>query len=405
LERNSIYYYQRNLNGKWEDPIEFKTHDPDNFRFVFLGDPQIGASRNLISGKKSLTDDEGLRNDAFNWNMTIYNSYEFANEPSLILSAGDNADSGQSPGDDKKSEENIKIDLLRQEREYSTLLLPQIMQKVPFASAIGNHESFTPTFRYHFNTPHSYKVESDNFIKGFQSSITPGYNYFFKYNNVLIVVLESNYSTEEQYREVIENAITTYPETDWRIGLFHHDIYSNGYGHSTEPRVMDLRKWLTPMLDKYDFDLVINGHDHVYVATHFVTSDKNSKNGYSFNKIERNKVYNDPKGTLYLTANCSTGNKLYRLIDPFDFVYYSNQTYTSTFGVLDFKKENGKTQMRITTYEVDTFNVTDGTYIFEKIAKELPKTTTTITTKTTTTTTTNVVTSTPEEKVKKKKKK
>jgi len=407
LEPNSTYYYQRNLNGNWEESIEFKTHDPYNFRFIFLGDPQIGASHNVLSIDKYIDDDESLRNDAFNWNMTIYNSYSKANEASLILSAGDNTDSGQSPSDRDilRYPDELEYDLIKQEKEYSSLLLPELMQKVPFASAVGNHESFTASFRYHFNTPNSLEVESNNQIPGYDyASVTPGYSYFFKYNNVLIIVLESNYGTEEQYETLLEKACSTYPGVDWRIALFHHDIYSNGFNHSEEERVLLLRQWLTKLLYKNKIDLVINGHDHIYSASHFISYDINNSNQYKYNitEIERNKIYKDHKGTMYITANSSTGSKLYKTKDyDMGYLYFYNQTYSSTFGILDFKNENGKVQMKITSYEVDTYNITDGPYIFEKDANEISFNTTTTTTTTTTTakksmTTTINIISTPE---------
>lgn len=48
IERNSVYYYQRYINKIWENPVEFKTNDPDNFNFIFVGDPQIGGSNDRI---------------------------------------------------------------------------------------------------------------------------------------------------------------------------------------------------------------------------------------------------------------------------------------------------------------------------------------------------------------------
>ena len=45
---NSTYYYQVKLNGEWQQAQEYKTGDPDNFSFMFVGDPQIGASKGQV---------------------------------------------------------------------------------------------------------------------------------------------------------------------------------------------------------------------------------------------------------------------------------------------------------------------------------------------------------------------
>ncbi|OUM64837.1 Non-catalytic module family DOC2, partial [Piromyces sp. E2] len=362
LRRKSTYYYQRNLNGNWESPIKFNTYDPDNFKFIFVGDPQIGGSNNrlsVINKTKSLTVPEGTRNDAFNWNVTITNSFAFTREPSLLLSAGDQADSDCYEMNDENH--------YNQETQYSAFLLPELMKTIPSATAVGNHESFTENYRHHFNLPHAYTTPEYTQVKDF-NGVVPGYSYFFKYNNVLVVVLETNYNNCDDFENVIENAVKKYPDTDWRIAMFHHDIYGNGYIHSKEEYITQyLRPCLTDMFDDYEFDLVINGHDHVYSASHFISFSQKMYDPYKIDQIEKGKVYKDFKGTLYITANCSTGSKLYGFTDDIpDYIQYYNQTFSATFGVLDFKKEGEKLSLSVTSYDVDTLKVTDGPYIFER---------------------------------------
>jgi hypothetical protein len=369
LKRNKTYYYRRSLNGEWESSVKFKTYDPDNFNFIFVGDPQIGGASNHISVKdlySPLTVEEGTRNDAFNWNMTVYDSFKFSREPSVYLSAGDQADTDLHrafSSDPYKSQEEYDLDDYRQEVEYSAFLLPELLKTIPSATAVGNHDSFTENFRHHFNTPNSY-------LNPEYTDIIPGYNYFFKFNNVLVVVLETNYGTCDDFTNVISKAIKKYPSTDWRIAMFHHDIYGNGEYHSQDPQITEvLRPCLTKLLYRNEFDLAISGHDHVYSASHFVTYDKESEKGYAVNEIKKGNVYKNPKGTFYLTANCSTGSKLYTFIDKKpSYIYHYKQTFSSTFGILEFKKESGKVRLTINSYEVGTNKVTDGPYIFEKTA-------------------------------------
>jgi hypothetical protein len=353
LEPNSVYYYQRKLNNKWEDPVKFNTFDPDNFKFIFLGDPQIGGSigRHHYHSSDYFDYAEAIRNDAFNWNITIFNSIKFTKTPSLILSAGDQAD---TMGDD-----------ITQEQQYSGLLLPELIKTIPFAPTLGNHEVFSESFRRHFNVPHPYipkKYDDLDYV--------PAYNYYFKYNNVLVVVLESNHNSCHDCEIVMAKAVDKYPNTDWRIALFHHDIYGNGATHS-QGDAKKLRPCLTGLFDIYKFDLVINGHDHVYTTTKFINYNNSNKKSYTLSEIKEGVTNKNPKGTFFITANCSSGSKFLDFTDKtLDYVFNSTQTFTSTFGVLDFKKESGKVKMIINIHEVETFKTIDGPFIFEKDAKE-----------------------------------
>ncbi|OUM66243.1 carbohydrate-binding module family 1 protein [Piromyces sp. E2] len=325
----------------WEPAIKYKTGNSDDFSFIFVGDPQIGGSSNRYSPlhkDRKVNLEEGIRNDAYNWNVTIVKSFEYINNkynqnPSLLMSAGDQADTmNQLKNDDE---------YISQEKEYSAFLLPELLKNIPSAITVGNHEHYTDTWGKHFNTPHPQTDISYN-------ATIPGYNYFFKYNNVLVVVLEtSHYRDCVDFNKTVTNAIKTYPHTDWRIAMFHHDIYSNGRIHShSDDTIAALRPCLSSLLYNNKFDFVINGHDHVYVASNFVTyDDKNEKHGVI--EISTDTVYENPDGTLYITANCATG------IIKFD----------------NNKNNNGKTRLEVSNIEVETFNILDGPYIFEKQMK------------------------------------
>jgi len=359
LERESIYYYKRKLNGQWEDEIyEFKTYNQDNFSFIYVGDPQIGGSKERVSiadFTQKMGPQLATRNDAFNWNMTVYNAIDFVKEPSVLLSVGDQIEN--------ECFDLIDDEIYVQETQYSAFLLPRLMQSIPTAAAVGNHEVISLGFKNHFNSPNSYLTPVEKYH-------TPGYNYFFKYNNVLVVVLETNYSYCDDFREVLRQAHAKYPNTDWRIAMFHHNIYGNGKYHSQDIYITDvLRPCLTELLSYYKFDIALNGHDHVYTASYFISYSDNTK-GYVREEIKQNTVYNNPKGTFYITANCSTGSKLYGFIDKeMDYVYNYGQNYLSAFGVLNFSKEDGMVKLSISSYDVDTLNPVDEEYIIQKPAK------------------------------------
>ena len=54
--------------------------------------------------------------------------------------------------------------------------------------------------------------------------------------------------------------------------MFHQDIYGSGYDHSDSDGIV-LRTQLTPVIDKYDIDAVLQGHDHTYSRTYQISSD------------------------------------------------------------------------------------------------------------------------------------
>jgi len=397
IEPHSNYYYQRKMNGKWESAIAFSTYDAKNFKFVFMGDPQIGGSHNHYTRSNgytyTLSQEEATRNDAFNWKRALDRSVKFAQNPSLVFTIGDQAD---------MSNANRMEDLIAQESQYSAYLYPPLMQQVPIVNCVGNHEKNTENYRNHFNVPHPYldfQFKNDWVSAGFSQGWTPGYSYYLKYNNVLVVSLETNYHTCTDFQRVMQEATTAYPEADWRIAIFHHDIFGIGYTHSQQTDIMKYRKCLTRLFTDYAFDLVINAHDHVYTTSHFIkyvnrsgdienfddytqlfktnenldhkTMVNNLGEGfYEVTEVKEEVVNENPKGTLYITANCSSGSKYlnFETINK-EYVYNFKQTFTSTFGILDFKKEKDTVTLTIDVYETETYKKVDGPFILQKKAK------------------------------------
>jgi len=362
LEHNSEYYYQRKLNGKWEKSVKFNTYDDKNFNFIFFGDPQIGGSHGRLSKgnhyRRVVSQEESNRNDAFNWNRAVVRAFNFTKTPSVLISAGDQID--ESCNFEKDDYED---QIVNAESQYSGFLYPELMKHIVSATCVGNHEQNIGSFGRHFNVPNPLK---DSSITKKFGGWYPGYNYFFKYNNVLVVVLETNFNTDDDYKRIFKNAIMKYPETDWRIALFHHDIFGNGVTHSQSDS-LSRRDTILSLISSYKFDLVINGHDHVYTTSKYVTYDISDPRNYKINEIDVNEPNKTFKGTLFVTANCATGAKYLDILkDNLDYVYNSTQSYTATFGVIDFAQKNRKVQLSLTTYEVETYNVVDGPYKFEK---------------------------------------
>ncbi len=91
---------------------------------------------------------------------------------------------------------------------------------------------------------------------------------------------------------------------DWVIVYFHYPPYSSGPSY---PGFTDIRSGLTPILERYQVDLVLNGHDHIYQRTFPL------HNG-SITSTDPD-IYTDPDGIIYVVTG-GGGRSLYGLGSP-----------------------------------------------------------------------------------------
>ena len=119
--------------------------------------------------------------------------------------------------------------------------------------------------------------------------------------------------------------------------------------------------------DRYDIDVVLQGHDHTYSRTYQLQSDgqahdKFAKTENTANYAKENNCYEivdttkggtvvNPKGTVYLEANSATGSKFYNLITAKqDFISERSQTWTPTYSVVKVTDK----KFSVTTYDATT---------------------------------------------------
>ena len=116
---------------------------------------------------------------------------------------------------------------------------------VRFRATLGNHDIRTDGGRPELNEP----------AFGFE-----GRNYVFSRGGVRFVMADSNNMNFEWLR----SALTPEPTDRWTVVAFHHPVYATGeYGPTPgfTPR-------LPRMFSRKGVDLVLNGHEHQYSATH-----------------------------------------------------------------------------------------------------------------------------------------
>ena len=118
---------------------------------------------------------------------------------------------------------------------------PLLDAGVKFYAALGNHDAREQRFYKLFNMDGKlyYSVKP-----------TADVRFFF---------LESTYPVPEQIQWV-ENELKN-SNSDWKIAVFHHPLYSSGKYHGSDLR---LREVLEPLFLKYNVSVVFNGHDHIY---------------------------------------------------------------------------------------------------------------------------------------------
>lgn len=366
LKENTTYYYQVMKDGEWSDTYTYQTKSFSDFSFLYVGDPQIGASG----------DDES---DAASWN-DVLNQATTQHNVSFMVSAGDqiNNTEGDSEG------------------QYAGYLGATALRSLPVATTIGNHDSKNSNYSYHFNYPNSQFGAS----RGYRLGVTnAGTDYYYSYGDVLFIVLDTNNYNCATHENVIRKAIKSNPDAKWRVVTFHQDIYGAAKDHSDSDGMV-LRTQLTPLMDKYNIDVVLQGHDHTYSRTYQLSGDgedhikyssdgsidgtiKYDKNNSTYQK-ENSSCYEvksdvvggtveNPEGTVYFEANSATGSKYYELYNASqDYIAEKSQTYTPTYSVVSVTDDT----FSVTTYDYTTGEpvVGSSTYTIKKTEKqeELP---------------------------------
>jgi len=148
---------------------------------------------------------------------------------------------------------------------------------------VGNHDQAlgneAASFRKHFTVPGN----------GAGGKTTPGTTYSFNYGNVHFVVLntESNLADQKVW---LENDLKNNKQK-WIIVSMHKGVYGQG-GKSAF-----FDAWAS-ILDSYEVDLVLNGHDHVYVRTYPMRHDQKTAGGTIYLQTGGSGIKQGAKGAM-----------------------------------------------------------------------------------------------------------
>ena len=154
--------------------------------------------------------------------------------------------------------------------KYWTLVhtdLDSIIQSTPVIAITGNHEYLKNTVRtiderFAYTFPYFIDKTDDNLV------------YTFSYKNARFVLLDSNrepWFIWEQ-RQLLAKILASSTE-QFKIVMLHHPVYSN----KGKLNQIVLRWMLEPILNKYDVDLVLQGHEHTYARNSHKNNQGKSK--------------------------------------------------------------------------------------------------------------------------------
>lgn len=308
LEENKEYMYRfyNGDSGEKSAIRRFETNNNGETNFIAVADPQLGASGNL-------------EEDNAGWQNTVNQMDQLNKDPDFLLSLGDQVN---EPWDEKA---------------YSGFIEAKGMENFTVVPTLGNHDRANKAFSQHFNLPN---LQDDG--KNLASS-----NFYYTHNDTLFVSLNSESLDFKGHEETLRRAIedTKSQDPKWIVGLTHRNPYSAGK-HSDTLATKNRRNHIAPLMEKYNVDLVLGGHDHSYSRSH-VMKGKEPQVQWDENG-EAPQSYTNPDGTVYVTLNSSSGSKFYELDGEKDYAAKSIQDNKPTFSKVNIKDS----YIEVITYHV-----------------------------------------------------
>jgi len=325
LKPGSSYQYAVSSDGTtWSDVYDFKVPAATGpFKFAVIADPQLHATTwDALNRYSPQTNTTGQYVTSVNTNTTGAGWLEtmvkiVAKGVSFIASGGDQVDA--SGGN---------------ETEYNLFFNPPGLRSLPFAPVSGNHDNHLH-FNYHYNVP--------NITETGTSGAEVGRNYYYKYNNILFVVLDTAPYPGSQsaaapyitrYRAVLTAATNAHPAStyDWLI-VQHHKSTASVADHLADRDIQYyVEAGFETLMSEFNVDFVLAGHDHVYARSYPLSGrggGKVSVPNKTFNPASGS-TWHNPGAPVYLTFTTGSGLKYYAVrADP-----------TSVYGNTLYVKDN-----------------------------------------------------------------
>lgn len=327
--------------GWWSDVGTFEMADnSDSFTFFHMSDTQSGTPKQYETFAE-----------------VADTAFELYPDAKFIMHTGDVVDSG------KNFEQWNWLFNAASDTLLNTVMMP----------ATGNHEEDMDNAT----------VENFLLTDYPQQDTTNGVYYSFDYNNAHFMVLNTNDLNSDNTLGTKQlewlKADAAASDKTWKIVALHKAVYSNG-SHYDDDDVTALRKQLSTLMPQLDIDVVLQGHDHVYLRT-------SAMNNNAVCEIVERTVKHDgttytamvnPDGTVYAIDGCA-GVKYYQTKDA----ALTDQLFPRAESIVDAKAPvfaaieidgenlffNAYTVKNGEAQKIDSFAITKAT------ASELPGTT------------------------------
>ena len=265
--------------GWWSDVGVIETADnSEKFTFFHMSDCQGGIERQYNT-----------------WANVVDTAYNMYPDASFIMHTGDFVDYGS----------NFK--------QWNWM----------FNTASGNlmNTALMPTAGNHETNGTGYAIAENFMLSNIpKQNEESGVYYSYDYNNAHFMVLNSNdlnsdgTLSSEQLNWLTADANGS--QKQWKIVALHKAPYSNG-SHYDDKDVIGLRTQLSVLMPTLGIDIVLSGHDHVYLRTDAMNNNaavESETKVLKYNGSEYSAKLN-PKGTVYVIDGCA-GVKYYQTKDP-----------------------------------------------------------------------------------------
>jgi acid phosphatase type 7 len=268
LSPNTVYYYNvGSTNGVLEG---------DNSHF-FKTAPLVGSTQPIRIWAMG---DMGHVGDTPNNQKNVRDSYlkyigNDNRKTDMVLLLGDNA---YPNGMDNEYQVNF-FDAYK-----DNFLKNNVLWAVP-----GNHEYYAANRNSRGIPYYAIFTLPKNAEAGGSPSGVESY-YSFDYANVHIIALDSDGIEDNQYRlyDTISPQVNWLKRDlaanrqPWTIVMFHHPPHTkNSHDSDAEEELRLLKENLTPILERYKVDVVLNAHSHIYERSVFVKGFRGPSNTFS----------------------------------------------------------------------------------------------------------------------------
>ncbi|MHC6226151.1 purple acid phosphatase family protein [Pseudomonas sp. X10] len=307
LQPDTAYVYRVKGSAGWSEWHQFRTAKASFAPFTFL---YLGDTQNDILAIASRTIRQALRSVA---------------HPALVVHAGDLVASRDDLAHDDEWGE------WTQAGGWSYAAIPQL-------PAFGNHEyleSLNPDgSENRVLSPH---VPAQFALPRNGAPGVDGTSYFSDYQNVRFVVLDGtsalDLGTLQAQTAWLEDVLRS-SQAQWNIVVMHQPVYTCARPEDTEP----LKAAWQPVLEHYQVDLVLQGHDHCYSRlTHAEGRQASQAAQHQQQAI----------GPVYMVS--VTGSKMYSLNDRARSQPDRSAEDTQLYQTIAVEKD----RLRVRTYSAD----------------------------------------------------